>query len=115
MNQRPKLRITLARRRHRRRSGQTLVEYALLLAYISIIIINGMQQLSVGTTESLIDADLGLAISTSSSKAAAQAAVLTFLDSYNYGNYSAAQRTAIYNTCYTNAMNIINSLPMSSS
>lgn len=99
--------LSLARRRRHRRSGQTLVEYALLLAYIAVAVVQVLSNLSIYTTETYIDTNCSLIISENSSEASAQSAVLAYLESYDYGNYSTAQKTAIFNKCYDTMMSTI--------
>jgi Flp pilus assembly pilin Flp len=103
------------RRRNRRRSGQTLVEYGLILAYVSVAVIQVMTNLSIYSTETYIDTNCDLIIAQSSSEAQAQASIITYLETFNYGNYSTADKTIIFNSCYTTMMNNLNTAFGSSS
>ena len=109
MNVRFNLGTSLAqrRRRNRRRSGQTLTEYGLILAYVSVVVIQVMDGIAVSSTESYIDANCSLIIAQSSSTTQAQAAILAYLETYNYGNFSTADKTKIFNSCYATMTNAI--------
>ena len=102
-------------RKRQRRSGQTLVEYALLLAYISVVAIQVLDTISLYTTEALIQADLGLLIAQvhnpnlppAEDKAQELAAVLNFLANYNYGHFDSDQQAKIFTDCYERMANVI--------
>jgi len=103
------------RRNRHRRAGQTLTEYALLLAYISVVLIQVLDNLSVYTTETLMEADCGLLIaqthnpnlSAAEDQAVELIAVANFIVNYNYGHFDAQQIATIESDTYSHMANII--------
>jgi Flp pilus assembly pilin Flp len=103
------------RRARRRRSGQTLTEYGLILAYISVVAVQMMHNLAMSTTESMMTANCGLIIiqannpslSDADNKTGQLNAVLNYLSTYDYGNFSTEEKASMFATCLANAAQII--------
>lgn len=101
--------------RRRQRSGQTLVEYALIMAYIAVVALQVMDTMSMYTTETLIEVDCDLLmtqvrnpdLSADQNRALELAAILNFLSNYNYGHYSDSEKATIFLDCYEHMANIV--------
>jgi Flp pilus assembly pilin Flp len=111
----PKTSLMRRWQRNRRRSGQTLTEYALIMAYISVVAIQAMDNIAISATESLIDVNCGLIIaqvrnpnlSDTENSVIEYDAVLSYLAAYNYGNFSDADKAKIFQSCYSHMVQTI--------
>jgi Flp pilus assembly pilin Flp len=106
-------------RRHRQRGGQTLTEYALILAYIAVLAVQMLHNLGVATTRTFLQTNAALIISQNyrtdvaraQNIANQEAAVVNFLNAYPFQGQSPSESAESIYLVASYTTNICNQEP----